>query len=405
VSSAEISGRDPATGQPVTVRVDSGRIVDVRREPHASDDLNDPGPYLSPGLIDLQVNGFAGFDVNTTDATTLTHPAEDRQGGEPSVGSADPIVGLVRALFAVGVTTVVPTIVTASEEHIVACLRRVAKAREADPLTRHAIPFVHVEGPHLSDQDGPRGVHPREHIRPPDLAEFLRWQEACDGLVGMVTVSPHFEGSTGYIRELVARGVRVAIGHTHATPEQVRAAADAGATLSTHLGNGAHAVLPRHPNYVWAQLADDRLCAGFIADGHHLPADTLVAMLRAKGLRRSLLVSDATTLAGSPPGVYHTSVGGEVELSPDGRLSYRGTPFLAGAARPVTDGVAHVANLGPFSLAEALELATRSPGRFVGDRGVLEVGAPADLITFTWRPGDTTLTIDRVWVAGQEVVG
>ena len=310
---------------------------------------------------------------------------------------------MVRALFATGVTTVVPTIVTASEAHIVACLRRIVRARAADPLVRHAIPFVHVEGPHLSEQDGPRGVHPAAHVRPPEVAEFQRWQDSCDGLVGLVTTSPHFDGSASYISELTSRGVRVAVGHTHAAPEQISAAADAGASLCTHLGNGAHALMPRHPNYLWAQLADDRLSAGFIADGHHLPADTLTVMLRAKGLDRSFLVSDATALAGSAPGVYHTPVGGEVELSRDGRLSHRGTPYLAGAARPVADGVAHVANLGRFSLAEALALATTSPGRFAGGRGTLAVGAPADLLTFAWSPGKPGLTVESVVVAGSPV--
>ncbi|MET9020453.1 amidohydrolase family protein [Actinopolymorpha sp. NPDC004070] len=390
----EISGRDPSTGRRCTVEVADGLITQVHLDSaDAADDADDATtgaetePWLAPGLVDLQVNGFAGFDVNAADA------------------GPDTIVAMVRALWKVGVTTVVPTIVTASEEHIVTCLRRVVAARAEDPMVRHAVPYVHVEGPHLSSEDGPRGVHDAAQIRPPDVAEFDRWQQAGEGLVGMVTMSPHFPGSPSYVRALADHGVLVSVGHTGATPEQIHAAADAGATFSTHLGNGAHAVLPRHPNYVWAQLADDRLTAGFIADGHHLPADTLVAMLAAKGPERSVLVSDATTLAGSPPGVYQTPVGGAVELSAQGRLSHVGTPYLAGAARPVTDGVAHVANLGRFSLAEALALATSSPGRFVGGRGRLAAGAPADLVTFHWSPGNPTLTVDKVVAAGTPVVG
>ncbi|WP_020573167.1 N-acetylglucosamine-6-phosphate deacetylase [Actinopolymorpha alba] len=392
----DVSGKDPATGERLVVRVRDGLIAEVRLAepaPHGDPDPSTPqgdlDTWLAPGLIDLQVNGFAGFDVNASDSEADT----------------DTITKLVRALWSVGVTTVVPTVITAPEAHIVACLRRIARARAADPLVRHAIPYVHVEGPHLSAEDGPRGVHPPEHLRAPDVAEFLRWQESSAGLVGLVTMSPHFPDSTPYIAALVSHGVRVAVGHTHATPDQIRTAAEAGASLSTHLGNGAHAVLPRHPHYIWAQLAQDRLSAGFIADGHHLPADTLVAMLRAKGLNRSFLVSDATALAGSPPGIYQTPVGGEVELSEDGRLSHRGTPFLAGAARPISDGVAHVANLGPFSLAEAVALASGSPGRFCGGRGELRVGATADLVRFRWSPGKPTLTIEQVVVAGTRVVG
>jgi N-acetylglucosamine-6-phosphate deacetylase len=384
-SAFDVSGRDPATGGRLTVAVRDGVVADVRLD--TADRPGEETSFLAPGLIDLQVNGYAGFDVN-----------------DPAAGP-EAIVALVRSLFAVGVTTVVPTVVTASEEHILGCLRQVVRARAAEPVVRQAIPFVHVEGPHLSKEDGPRGVHALDQVRPPDLEEFLRWQEAAEGLVGLVTMSPHFAGSTSYIAELVARGVRVAVGHTHATPEQIHAAADAGATLSTHLGNGAHAVLPRHPNYVWAQLADDRLSAGLIADGHHLPADTLVAMLAAKGAGRAFLVSDATTLAGSPPGIYETPVGGSVELSADGRLSHVGTPYLAGAARSVTEGVAHLAGLGRHPLADVLTLATAVPGRIVGGRGRLEVGAPADLMTFHWAPGDPTLTVERVVAGGRLMVG
>jgi N-acetylglucosamine-6-phosphate deacetylase len=200
-------------------------------------------------------------------------------------------------------------------------------------------------------------------------------------------------------------GVRCAIGHTHALPEQVTRAADAGAELSSHLGNGAHAVLPRHPNYLWAQLADDRLTAGFIADGHHLPADTFKAMLRAKGIDRAHLVSDSTALGGMPPGRYRTPVGGEVELSPEGRLSSAGTPFLAGAARTLADGVATAAAMAGLPLASALRLATANPGRFAGARGTLRPGAAADLITFAWRPGDRTLDLRTVVARGTPVAG
>jgi N-acetylglucosamine-6-phosphate deacetylase len=340
------------------------------------------GPWLAPGLVDLQVNGFAGHDVNAPEASSATVPE------------------LVRALWRVGVTTLVPTVVTADEGHITRALEAIGRARDADPSVAHAIPYVHVEGPFLSGQDGPRGVHDARHIRPASIAELHRWGD----LVGMVTVSPHDDAAIEFIRAATLAGVRCAIGHTHASPAQITRAVDAGAQLSTHLGNGAHAVLARHPNYLWAQLADDRLSAGFIADGHHLPADTFKAMLRAKGVDRAHLVSDCTELGGLPPGRYRTPVGGEVELSPSGRLSYVGTPFLAGASRSLADGVATAAAMADLTLAGALRLATANPGRFTGGRGVLRPGAPADLITFTWAPGDRTLGIRTVVAGGVLVV-
>ncbi|TWD80222.1 N-acetylglucosamine-6-phosphate deacetylase [Kribbella amoyensis] len=375
------TGLDPATGRLLAVEVGDGRILSVAE---SSGDLAGAG-WLAPGLVDLQVNGFGGFDVNGPEVT------------------ADTVIELVRALAVAGTTTFVPTVITASEADIVRSLQAIAAARSVDPATRSAIPFAHVEGPHLSPDDGPRGVHPVEHIRPPDVAEFTRWQEASGGLVGMVTLSPHHPASAEYVRALSSAGVLVAVGHTAATPDEIIAAVDAGATLSTHLGNGADAVLPRHPNYLWTQLADDRLTAGFIADGHHLPGDTLTAMLRAKGLDRSILVSDSVALAGSPPGDYRTPVGGTVQLTESGRLSYAGTPYLAGAARSLADCVATATELGRIRLADAIRLATANPGRFVGGRGELRPGEPADLIEFDWAPGDKVLRLRKVVQAGQEV--
>ncbi|MFJ5306798.1 N-acetylglucosamine-6-phosphate deacetylase [Streptomyces sp. NPDC088350] len=350
-----------------------------------------PGPahepfWLAPGLVDLQINGFGGYDLNAEDTAPQT------------------VIELTRALYRHGVTTFVPTLVTASHDRIAHALDVIATARRFDPLVRYSIPYAHLEGPHISTHDGPRGVHDAAQIRPPSIEEFYRWQKSSGGLVGMVTLSPHHDRAPAYTAELAGRGIHVAIGHTHAEPAQITAVASAGARLCTHLGNGAHAALPRHPNYIWTQLADDRLSAGFIADGHHLPSDTLTAMIRAKGLGRSLLVSDAVALAGMPPGRYSTPVGGCVDLSPEGRLAQTGTPFLAGAARGLADGVAHAVVSARLNLGEAVRLATKNPGRFVGERGHLRVGASADLLRFQWSPGSSTITPKTVLVQGRAVL-
>lgn len=372
----KLRGRDPGSGRLLEVGTDGPVIARVRHLPDGPADA----PWLLPGLVDLQVNGYGGHDVNGPDVT------------------ADEVVALVGALARAGTTTVVPTVITAAEADIVRSLRAVAEARARDEATRLAVPCVHVEGPHISPEDGPRGAHPAEHVRPPDPAEFDRWQQACDGLVGFVTISPHHPAAVAYTEHLTRAGTTVAIGHTHASPDEVRAVADAGARMSTHLGNGAHALLARHPNHLWAQLADDRLTAGFIADGHHLPADTLTAMLRAKGLDRSLLVSDSVALAGMPPGEYSSPVGGAVELSADGRLSVAGTPYLAGAARSLADDLAQAVRMTGIGPGAAVRLATANPGRFVGGRGLLVPGAQADLLL-----ADPELRIRQVVAAGSEI--
>lgn len=358
-----IHGRDPLTGEFIEILFENGVIWSIAPS-LLRDDL-----WLSAGFIDLQVNGYAGYDLNAESITP------------------DLVIHLMYRLFAVGVTTFIPTLITASEGQIVAALRAIGEARHRSPLARHVIPYVHVEGPHLSIADGPRGAHPRDHVRPPDVAEFERWQAASGNLVGMVTLSPHDSAALPYIAHLASRECVVAIGHTDAEPSRIHEAAEAGAVLSTHLGNGLAGELPRHPNLLWAQLADDRLSASFIADGHHLPADTLKAMLRAKGTERSILVSDTVALGGSPPGRYRTAVGGAVELTAEGRIGIPGTRTLAGAARPLKFGIANVARLPGFSLRDAILMATQNPGRFAGERGVLRVGADADLIQFRWTPG------------------
>ncbi len=376
MSLKSIRGRDPASGEVMEVSFEKGVIRSIVPSSE-SEDL-----WLSPGFIDLQVNGYGGCDLNAESITL----------GE--------VIELTHKLVATGVTTFLPTLITAGEDRIIAALRAIAEARSISPLARHVIRGVHIEGPHISPADGPRGAHPRSHVRPPDIQEFERWHKASGHLVKMVTVSPHWDSAPEYITHLASRGIVVAIGHSDASSDRIHAAAEAGAVLSTHLGNGVANQLPRHPNLLWAQLAEDRLSATFIADGHHLPFDTLKAMLRAKGIERSILVSDAVALAAMPAGIYVTAVGGEVELTAAGRVGIPGTPTLAGAALPLKAGIANVARLATFSLHEALRMATANPGRFVGGRGELRVGADADLVQFKWDRAGTEIQIATALVRG-----
>lgn len=374
-----ITGRNLLNGEFVKVSVDNGRISSLAPCPAGE------STWLAPGLIDLQVNGYLGCDLNS--------------------GLSDPdiVIALTRKLISAGVTTYLPTIITSSEEAIIKALCAIAKARNADSAVAHAIPFVHLEGPYISPNDGPRGAHNREHVRPARLTEFARWQAASGDLVGLITISPHRPDAVDFIAALARKGVIMAIGHTDATPAQIHDAGAAGARLSTHLGNGVGSPLPRHPNLLWAQLADDRLTASFIADGHHLPNDTLKSMLRAKGSGRSILVSDVVSLGGMPPGKYRSGIGGPVEVTRDGRVvSTSGPQFLAGSYHPLVDDVAHVAAIDGFSLSDAIQLATVAPGRFASGRGVLRPGEPADIIRFQWDQNSERLKILTVMAQGKE---
>lgn len=362
------------TGRGIRIEMDEGIITDLQPA-----HVPQGAPILTPGLVDLQVNGFAGHDVNGPEVT----PGE--------------VVAMVRALAAVGTTTVVPTVITGSAEDISRSLAAISTACLDDEGTAASIPWVHLEGPYISAAEGPRGAHDLDQIRSPDLAELDAWQRAADGMVGMITLSPHHPNTADFIRQAVARGIRVAIGHTHAEPGQIRAAVDAGARFSTHLGNGIQAMLPRHPNAMWTQLADDRLAAGFIADGHHLPDDTLLAMLRAKGSARSYVVSDSVALAGSMPGPYTTPVGGQVELHADGRLCVADTAYLAGAALPLVQALSTLHRIG-LSAHHAFQLTSTNPGRIAGRGGHLAIGQRANVLEVSWAEGG--VEVHRIWWGG-----
>lgn len=303
---------------------------------------------ITPGLVDLQVNGYAGHDVNADDITV------------------DTLAALTRDLWGRGVTTYLPTVITASEEKILHVLSVIAAARRSDPLLSHSIAGIHVEGPSLAAEDGPRGAHDRGHLRDPDIAELDRWQRAADGAVSVVTLAPERAGAAQYIAATTARGVRVSLGHCAPSSVEVRAAVDAGATLSTHLGNGTAGMLPRHPNHLWTQLAEDRLITMLIADGHHLPAETLTVMIRAKGPERCVLTSDSAALAGMPPGRYRTPVGGDVEVAPDGRLNLAGTVYLAGSGSDLRRCLDWASSALPIEPAQLLDMASRIPASLLG---------------------------------------
>jgi N-acetylglucosamine-6-phosphate deacetylase len=378
---AALSGLDTVTGKAVRVSYRDGAMSAI--EPLLPDAVP-PELYLSPGLIDLQVNGYAGHDLNSGAVTV------------------DSVVALVHALRAVGTLVFTPTLVTASPGSLLDTLSAIAEARRRDADLAHAMPRIHIEGPWIASEDGPRGAHPPEHVRPPDSAEFERWQQASGGIIGMVTLSPHYQQAPAVTAALVARGITVAIGHTAANDAQIDAVVSAGASLSTHLGNGIASTLQRHPNPIWTQLGDDRLHASLIADGFHLAPAVFRSMLRAKGLGRTVLVSDSAQPAGLPPGRYD-GVGGTVELTGKGRLGIVGTEYLAGSGMNLAQCVARAISMGGIGLGEALLLATRNPGRFLGGYGRLEVGAPADLISFRWAEGATTLEIVDIVANGKAI--
>jgi N-acetylglucosamine-6-phosphate deacetylase len=179
----------------------------------------------------------------------------------------------------------------------------------------------------------------------------------------------------------------VALGHTGASPACIRDAINVGAKISTHLGNGSHAVLPRHDNYLWEQLASDQLWASMIGDGHHLPDSVMRCILRVKTPARLILTCDASPLAGLAPGAYRQWEH-DFEVLPTGKIVVSGTPYLAGAWAFTDTCVANVLRLGETSLADTIDMASNRPRELLGlPARQIAVGEPSELIVFDWAPG------------------
>lgn len=346
---------------------------------------DDSDVLISPGWIDLQVNGFAGVDYNS-----------------PS-SSAEEIRHSIREMFQTGVTRFFPTVITGSPDDMAGALRNLAAVKEQIP-EGPAMEAFHLEGPYISPEDGPRGAHPARWARSPDFDEFSRFQDDARGNIRLVTLSPEWPEAPHFIERIVSQGVVASIGHTKATAEQISDAASAGATLSTHLGNGAHATLPRR-NYIWDQLADDRLAASFIVDGIHLSRSFLNVALRAKGLERTILVTDAVMPAGCAPGQYRLGEV-DVELHPDGSVRLLGGTRLAGSALQMHRAIEAVIREAGLSLRDAVSLATRNPAR-IGripsrQRGLLP-GERADLVRFRYDKSTHQVEVLETYLNGQQV--
>jgi N-acetylglucosamine-6-phosphate deacetylase len=320
--------------------------------------------FSHPALLDLQVNGFKGVDFNDP--------------GTP----ADRVLEAIADMRAVGVTRLLPTLISAPVDSFTRCARAIVAARSP------AVVGIHMEGPYISPEDGARGAHRREDVSPASIDDFKRRYDATDGTVRIVTVAPEVPGVLPLIEYLRGQHIVVAIGHTAAAPAQVREAIRAGATLSTHLGNGCAQMLPRHPNFIWEQLAADELVADLIVDGHHLPPATVKVMVRAKTPKRSVLVTDATAAAGQPPGEYKLGAL-TVHVDDTGRVAVPGQPNLAGSALSLDRAVGNVARFAGIGVEEALAMASTQPAAVIGMK-------PAGTIDVEWDPERSILRVLRV---------
>jgi N-acetylglucosamine-6-phosphate deacetylase len=363
-----LRARQYRTSHPLDVVCEGGKIARV--EPATQERADAEAQWIAPAFCDVQINGCEEISFNSD---TLTE-TQIRQ-----------VVATCRKH---GIAQLCPTLVTASFEALMHGFRTIREACDRDPELAQAIVGIHLEGPYIASEDGPRGAHPKEHVRAPSWDEFRRFQDdAAHGMIKMLTLAPETPGAIPFIEQVAATGVVIALGHTGAAPACIRAAVQAGARISTHLGNGSHAMLPRHENYLWEQLAADGLWASMIADGHHLPDAVMRCILRVKTPARMILTCDASPLAGSAPGRY-ALWNHAFDVLPVGKIVVPGTSFLAGSWAFTDSCVANVLKLDETSLAEAIDMAANQPRSLLGlpPRNI-QPGEPAELILFDWQPG------------------
>lgn len=366
-SPLRIQARHYATGHPLELLCAPDRICSVGPPSPTPPDY--AADWVAPALFDLQINGCLG---NTFSSEQLT---------------ADQVRHIVAVCRQHGIGGLCPTLVTNALPALLHGLTTIQQACEADPAVAASVPAIHLEGPYISPEDGPRGAHPRQHVRPPDWDEFCRLQDAAAGKIRLVTLAPEWTGALRFIEQLVAGGVVVALGHTAASGACIRAAISAGARLSTHLGNGAHAVLPRHDNYIWQQLAADELWASIICDGQHLPAEVVRCIVRVKTPARTILTCDASGLAGLPPGHYRQWEQ-DFEILPQGKIIVSGTGYLGGSWAFTDCCIGNVIGFAGVSLHDAVDMASARPRELLGlPRRRLEINDPADLVLFDWHEG------------------
>jgi N-acetylglucosamine-6-phosphate deacetylase len=379
-----IRGRVPG-GPLLEVQVEGERITRVfpaavRRNMHV---LGGEDFFLAPGFIDIQVNGFAGIDFNHSGFV------------------GDDLLPACKALLRTGVTRFCPTLITGSNERLTGGIGQIIKAYEKHALVRSMVHGIHVEGPHISPDDGPRGAHPQKYVSDPNWDEFLNLYELSKGLVRVVTVAPERPRALDFIKRASEAGLVVAIGHCAPEPEDIDSAVEAGAVLSTHLGNAAHRMLPRHANYIQKQISHDGLMASIICDGKHLPDYFVKNLVRAKGKTRIILVTDAMAAAGAPPGRY-TLGDLEIEVGEERFSRLPDTPYLAGSSLTMDEAVGNCARFAGITLASAITMATANPAKLFHEfSGKLEPGERADLVLF--KAGRKRIHVEQVLLAGRSV--
>jgi len=378
-----IRGKIPGAGSLIDVLVEKGKVVRVSSyQKGSSCDFGGDDLYLCSGFFDPQVNGFAGVDFNSPSLT------------------AEGLHWAALSLAATGVTRFLPTLITSSHEKMVRQLEIIADGLRNNPLLRKICLGIHLEGPYISPEEGPRGAHLRKFIRHPQWEEVERFQEACEGRIRCVTLAPELKGAIPFIKKAVAHGVVIGIGHTNASEEVLEKAVQAGARLSCHLGNAAPRPSSFRQDLIQKQLAMDQLMVSIIVDGVHLPPDAVNDFVRAKGVDRIVLTTDSMAGAGASPGRY-TLGDLEVEVGSDGAARLAGTSRLAGSTLTIDRAIGNVMRFAGIDLPSAIHMAAKNAQKLFSEiGGEIVPEHSADLVLFEYQ---RELVVRSTWIEGKKI--
>jgi N-acetylglucosamine-6-phosphate deacetylase len=379
IGSEYVDGLHYRDGKPIRIEITDGKIGRITSLPSNADV---PEVYLAPGLIDIQINGYKGVNFSDQELT----PAMMEEA--------------TRALWKEGVTTFLPTVITRDRERLARSFSLLAPTMNMERIGL-SIPGFHLEGPYLNPAPGFRGAHPEQYIRPADWEEFSDLQESAQGGIRLITVAPEMEGAIPFIGKCRDAGLVISLAHHNAGPEIIDQAVEAGASFSTHLGNGCANMINRHHNPLWPQLSHDGLSISIICDGAHLTREEVRTFYKVKGEDRTILVSDALHFAGLPLGEYMED--GHTYLLTDEVVKFPDEDVLAGAVQPVRKGISRIMEYTGCSHAEAVGMASTTPARLLGldHLGEIKEGLRADIILYTLEEDE--MIIQKTLLAGEVV--
>ena len=294
--------------------------------------------------FDVQVNGAFGVDFSAPDLT------------------GDQFLRTAEKILQAGVTRFLPTVITSSMAVYQKNLPCIVKAVEKAGLT-YEIPGFHLEGPFISGEPGAVGAHPKECVLPATLENLQNLYELADGKVLLMTIAAELPGANELAEQASKMNICISLGHQLANGEQIRQISSAKAL--THLGNGIPNMINRHHNPIWSGLADDKLTALFITDGHHLPAEVIQCFIRCKGADKLIVTSDASSAAGLPPGRYSV-LGNDAVLDVSGKLYNPEKQCLVGSASLMPQCIQFLKNLQLVSDDELEKMVWYNPHQLLG---------------------------------------